>query len=102
MPASSRSDLHQAFAQEFRSLAAALEAVAQVTEQILWHGLQSRCFRQSPHRRASGRARAPLFFDRTHSTTERVMAVDKDRTEGSAEKLGGKAKEAFGNVTGDS
>ena len=30
------------------------------------------------------------------------MAVDKDRTKGSAKNLGGKAKEAFGKVTGDS
>jgi len=30
------------------------------------------------------------------------MPVDKDRKEGSAKNFGGKAKEAFGKVTGDS
>jgi uncharacterized protein YjbJ (UPF0337 family) len=29
------------------------------------------------------------------------MAIDKDRVKGSAKNLGGKAKEAFGKVTGD-
>jgi len=29
------------------------------------------------------------------------MAIDKDRTEGSAKNLGGKAKEALGKLTGD-
>ena len=29
------------------------------------------------------------------------MPIDKDRVEGSAKNLGGKAKEAFGKVTGD-
>ena len=30
------------------------------------------------------------------------MAVDKDRVEGSATNLGGKVKEGFGKLTGDS
>lgn len=29
------------------------------------------------------------------------MAIDHDRTEGSAKNMAGKAKEAFGNLTGD-
>lgn len=33
--------------------------------------------------------------------TEAIMAIDKDRVEGSVDQMKGRVKEAAGNVTGD-
>ena len=42
------------------------------------------------------------FFDAAVRRTSQEEAMDKDRMKGSATNMGGKAKEAAGNLTGDS